>query len=126
MFKLQKQLADLMAQSKQANTVEGQELYKKLIEEEMNELFAEDAGTAEHFKELLDLLWVTIQLGNQCGYDLAYGMNLLVEEYQSKFMDSQGRYAPIFREDGKLLKGAGFKKVKKEQLEVGMYGLQGA
>lgn len=116
MYYMQNNLANLMRDSKQECNDAGRALYKTLIEEEKNELFAETPGTPEHFKELCDLLWVTIQLGNQCGYDLEAGMDALVEEYSSKFCDEFGNYAPKFREDGKLLKGAGFKKADFSEL----------
>ena len=66
-------------------------------------------------KELCDLIWVCVQYANVCGYDLERGMNELVSEYSSKFYDSEGNYNPQFREDGKLLKGTGFKKANFEQ-----------
>lgn len=92
-----------------------QKLYREFITEEYNELLAEKPCTANDFKELCDLLWVCIQYANACGYDLEKGMNELVTEYSSKFYDSEGNYNPQFREDGKLLKGTGFKKANFDQ-----------
>ena len=86
------------------------DIYTSLIEEEFKEFMSEKDGTPEQFKELCDLLWVCIQKANKQGYDLAAGMKALVEEYCSKFYTKDGKYEPIFREDGKLLKNTGFKK----------------
>lgn len=88
------------------------ELYKSLCEEEYNE-FKEAVikeGEAEQFKELCDTLWVLIQYANCRGWDLSIGMKALIEEYTSKFYTSEGKYQPLYREDGKLLKNTGFKK----------------
>ena len=108
---LQERLAKLMfLETKQAKTYENAELYRELINEEMQEFIVESNGTPEQFKELCDLLWVIVQFANQMGYHLESGMQALVEEYRSKFYTVDGRYQPLFREDGKLLKNTGFKK----------------
>ena len=108
---LQDVLAKLMfLETKQAKTYENAELYRKLINEEMQEFLVEPNGTPEQFKELCDLLWVIVQFANQMGYHLESGMQALVEEYRSKFYTADGWYQPLFREDGKLLKNTGFKK----------------
>ena len=108
---LQERLAKLMfLETKQAKTYENAELYRELINEEMQEFIVEPNGTPEQFKELCDLLWVIVQFANQMGYHLESGMQALVEEYRSKFYTVDGRYQPLFREDGKLLKNTGFKK----------------
>ena len=97
------------------NTRDLRSLYIEWINEEHKELLAEKPSTPNDMKELCDLLWVCIQYANACGYDLEKGMNELVSEYSSKFYDSEGSYNPQFREDGKLLKGTGFKKANFEQ-----------
>ena len=108
---LQERLAKLMfLETKQAKTYENAELYRELINEEMQEFIVEPNGTPEQFKELCDLLWVIVQFANQMGYHLESGMQALVEEYRSKFYTADGWYQPLFREDGKLLKNTGFKK----------------
>ena len=108
---LQDVLAKLMfLETKQAKTYDNAELYRKLINEEMQEFIVEPNGTPEQFKELCDLLWVIVQFANQMGYHLESGMQALVEEYRSKFYTADGWYQPLFREDGKLLKNTGFKK----------------
>lgn len=85
-------------------------LYDTCIDEEYEELQAEQFNTPEDMKELCDLIWVCIQYANACGYDLEAGFKELIAEYTSKFYDAHGNYNPTFRADGKLLKGAGFKK----------------
>lgn len=90
-------------------------LYSKCIAEEFKEFLGERSGTPNEMKELCDLIWVCVQYANAWGYDLEAGMNELLKEYSSKFYDSEGNYNPQFREDGKLLKGTGFKKANFEQ-----------
>lgn len=90
-------------------------LYVKCIAEEFKEFVQETPNTPNDMKELCDLIWVCVQYANACGYDLEAGMNELLKEYSSKFYDSEGNYNPQFREDGKLLKGTGFKKANFEQ-----------
>lgn len=90
-------------------------LYIKCIAEEFKEFVQEDVDTPNDMKELCDLIWVCVQYANACDYDLEAGMNELLKEYSSKFYDSEGNYNPQFREDGKLLKGTGFKKANFEQ-----------
>lgn len=85
-------------------------IYRKCISEEFNELLDEDSNTHEDFKELCDLIWVCVQYANACGYDIEAGMNELIKEYSSKLWDDEGNFCATYREDGKLLKGAGFKK----------------
>lgn len=105
----------LVATHEKQNTRDLRSLYIEWINEEHKELLAEKPSTPNDMKELCDLLWVCIQYANACGYDLEKGMNELVSEYSSKFYDSEGNYNPQFREDGKLLKGTGFKKANFEQ-----------
>lgn len=105
----------LVATHENRNNRDLRSLYIEWINEEHKELLAEKPSTPNDMKELCDLLWVCIQYANACGYDLEKGMNELVSEYSSKFYDSEGNYNPQFREDGKLLKGTGFKKANFEQ-----------
>lgn len=92
-----------------------QKLYREFITEEYKELLAEKPCTANDFKELCDLIWVCIQYANVCGYDLIGGMKELIKEYSSKLWDDEGNFCATFREDGKLLKGTGFKKANFDQ-----------
>jgi len=92
------------------------DMYTSWIEEEFKEFMAEKDGTSDQFKELCDLIWVCIQKANKQGYDLDKGMQALVDEYCSKFYTKEGKYEPIYREDGKLLKNTGFKKADFKKL----------
>lgn len=91
-------------------------VYRKCISEEFNELLDEDSNTHEDFKELCDLIWVCVQYANACDYDIEAGMNELIKEYSSKLWDDEGNFCATYREDGKLLKGAHFKKANFEKL----------
>lgn len=116
MGNVQSALNDLLvATHENRNTRDLRSLYIEWINEEHKELLAEKPSTPNDMKELCDLIWVCVQYANVCGYDLEKGMNELVSEYSSKFYDSEGNYNPQFREDGKLLKGTGFKKANFEQ-----------
>lgn len=107
---LQKTLNQLFKISHSNQQKNLKELYDTCIKEEYTELQAEESDTPEDMKELCDLIWVCIQYANACGYDLEAGFKELLSEYTSKFYDAHGNYNPTFRADGKLLKGAGFKK----------------
>lgn len=85
-------------------------LYRDLITEEYSEFIVEKDPVAKQ-KELCDLLWVAIQYANAQGWDLDKSMSLLVQEYRSKFYTKDGKFEPMYREDGKLLKNTGFKKL---------------
>lgn len=117
MKELQQTLAELMfVKTKQERSHDNRELYLRLIDEEYEELSAESQGTVGEYKELCDLIWVIIQYANQVGFDLDKGMKELIKEYNSKFYTADGEYKPTFREDGKLLKGTGFKKADFKEL----------
>lgn len=97
-------------------------LYQDLITEEYCEFITEKDITNKQ-KELCDLLWVAIQYANAQGWDLDKSMSLLVQEYKSKFLDENGNIHPIYREDGKLLKNKGFKKLDLNELaKCKLYG----
>lgn len=97
-------------------------LYQDLITEEYCEFIVEK-DLNNKFKEGLDLIWVITQYANAQGWDLDKGMNLLVQEYKSKFLDENGNIHPIYREDGKLLKNKGFKKLDLNELaKCKLYG----
>ena len=87
----------------------------RLIEEEAAE-FSEAAGECfadpenidrrtELLKELSDLVFVCYQFAAALNLDLDKAMNLVFESNMSK-LDEQGK--PIFRADGKVLKGPNY------------------
>lgn len=110
MKSVQMALAELLAVTEE-RMPDKKDGYTKYIQEEFNEFIAEKDGTPEQAKELGDLLWVVIQKANKQGYDLGKILQMLVDEYSSKFYDENGKFNPIYREDGKLLKNKGFKKL---------------
>lgn len=93
----------------------GSKCYTELIREEFDEWLVEYPGTAEDFKEISDLIWVCIMYCIEQGYPIIEGMEELTREFKSKFYDENGKYNPVFRSDGKLLKGKGFKKANFDQ-----------
>lgn len=111
---------DELLQITEEQMPEKKDMYTKYIEEEFKEFMAEKDGTPEQFKELCDLIWVCIQKANKQGYSLRKGMQALVDEYCSKFYNAEGKYEPIYREDGKLLKNTGFKKADFSKLYKGV------
>ena len=118
MKNIQSQLYDLFCLTHGKQNMSKEQLcklYQDLITEEYCEFITEKDPVAKH-KELDDLLWVTIQYANAQGWDLNKSMSLLVQEYKSKFLDENGLINPIYREDGKLLKNKGFKKLDLNEL----------
>ena len=118
MKNIQSQLYDLFCLTHDKQNMSKEQLcklYQDLITEEYCEFITEKDLVAKH-KELDDLLWVTIQYANAQGWDLNKSMSLLVQEYKSKFLDENGLINPIYREDGKLLKNKGFKKLDLNEL----------
>lgn len=107
---IQSGLYTLLEATEQGKVKEIPDNYSTYIEEEFKEFMAEKDGTPEQFKELCDLMWVCIQKANKQGYNLSKGMAALVDEYLSKFYTEDGKYQPIYRADGKLMKNTGFKK----------------
>lgn len=90
-------------------------LYQDLITEEYSEFIVEKDPVAKQ-KEAADLCWVLIQYCNAQGWDLYKSMSLLIQEYRSKFYTKDGKFEPKYREDGKLLKNTGFKKLDLQEL----------
>lgn len=85
-------------------------LYETMVNEEYKEWLAEEPKTPNDFKELCDTIWCCIMYAIEQGYPLDKGMGELIREYMSKFTNEKGEYDPQYRDDGKLLKGKGFKK----------------
>jgi predicted HAD superfamily Cof-like phosphohydrolase len=91
------------------------DMQARLIKEESNEFlvaaeecFADPENPAareEVVKELSDLVFVCYQFAATYGIDLDKAMTLVFESNLSK-LDEQGK--PIYREDGKVLKGPNY------------------
>ena len=94
---------------------------KNLIIEEFKEFLEADALMfrdnkelhAACLKELADLVYVCYQYAENMGWDLDKAMNKIHESNMSK-LDEYGK--PIFREDGKVLKGPRYKPPNLEDL----------
>tara|TARA_R100001443_G_scaffold53551_1_gene65174 strand:- start:37 stop:411 length:375 start_codon:yes stop_codon:yes gene_type:complete len=83
------------------------EEFKEFIEAE-GMLFREsDRFKEECLKELADLVYVCYQYAANMGWDLDRALELIHKSNLSK-LDENGQ--PIYREDGKILKGPNYKK----------------
>ena len=83
------------------------EEYQEFIEAE-GILFSEaDKFKEECLKELADLVYVCYQYAANMGWDLDRALELIHQSNLSK-LDADGK--PIYREDGKILKGPNYKK----------------
>ena len=90
---------------------------RRLVVEEANEFleaadqcFADpenDKRRAELLKELADVVFVCYQFAATYGLDLDEAMERIYQSNMSK-LDEQGK--PIYREDGKVLKGPNYKE----------------
>ena len=106
---------------KNSRTVATRTRQKNLIIEEFKE-FLEAEGMlfrdnpkihAECLKELADLVYVCYQFAANMGWDLDKAMDKVHESNMSK-LDEYGK--PIFREDGKVLKGPNYSPPNLEEL----------
>ena len=74
-------------------------------------------SSSEHqencLKELADLVYVCYQYAENMGWDLDEAMHRVHESNMSK-LDEEGN--PIYREDGKVLKGPNYKPPNLEDL----------
>ena len=94
---------------------------KNLIVEEFKEFLEAEGGLfrenshikAGALKELADLVYVCYQYAANMGWDLDEAMHRVHESNMSK-LDEYGR--PIYREDGKVLKGPNYKPPNLEDL----------
>ena len=86
----------------------------KLIVEEFKEFLEADGFLFRHgqnvqeetLKELADLVYVCYQYAENMGWNLDEALNLVHLSNMSK-LDEDGK--PIYREDGKVLKGPNYK-----------------
>jgi len=88
-------------------------MQKNLIVEEFKEFLAEENHLyrnsiqihADCLKELADLVYVCYQYAENLGWDLDEAMDRVHQSNMSK-LDADGN--PIYREDGKVLKGENY------------------
>lgn len=105
----------LLSQAKQfrdaysiPNSPNGNLTQKSLIDEEWSEFHEAFHLKDEHeqLKELCDLVYVCYQFAANKGWDLDEAMDRVHKSNMSK-LDDNGQ--PIYREDGKVLKGPNYK-----------------
>ena len=84
------------------------EMYLRLIEEELDELFAAVRGGSrvEAFDAVIDLMVVTIGYGFSRGFPVDAGWSEVIRSNMSKVDPKTGEVRR--REDGKVLKGPGY------------------
>lgn len=87
-------------------------LSAKLMEEEFRE-WQESSTNEEELKELADLIYVCFHRAEMKGWDLMEALRRVHQSNMSK-LDLNGQ--PIFREDGKILKGANYEPPNLEDL----------
>ena len=89
------------------------EEFKEFLEAE-SALFRENPSVkADALKELADLVYVCYQYAANMRWDLDEAMHRVHESNMSK-LDEDGK--PIYREDGKVLKGPNYKPPNLEDL----------
>ena len=91
-----------------ANSSSGTLTQKSLIDEEWSEFHEAFHLKDEHeqLKELCDLVYVCYQFAANKGWDLDEAMDRVHKSNMSK-LDENGQ--PIYRQDGKVLKGPNYK-----------------
>lgn len=82
------------------------ELYLKLVNEEILELNC-TLTPEEELDAICDSMWVLIGVALSRGYDIIGAMGEVARSNMSK-LDENGK--PIFRDDGKILKGPNYFK----------------
>lgn len=94
------------------------QLRRKLIEEELNEFLqaVEEGDLYNAAKELGDLSWVVQGTAVEMGIDLDWVVEAVFESNMSKLGDDG---LPVYREDGKVLKGPNY--VEPDMAQV-LYG----
>ena len=81
------------------------EEFKEFLEAEQQLIMGLTVNSAECLKELADLVYVCYQYAANLGWDLDTALDRVHESNMSK-LDNNGN--PIYREDGKVLKGPNY------------------
>ena len=89
------------------------EEFKEFLEAEGTLYLSNPANKASCLKELADLVYVCYQYAENMGWDLDEAMHRVHESNMSK-LDDNGD--PIYRQDGKVLKGPNYKPPTLEDL----------
>ena len=100
-----------MARSRQKNLIV--EEFKEFLEAEGMLYLSSSENKANCLKELADLVYVCYQYAANLEWDLDEAMHRVHESNMSK-LDEYGK--PIYREDGKVLKGPNYKPPNLEDL----------
>jgi NTP pyrophosphatase (non-canonical NTP hydrolase) len=82
------------------------EEFKEFLEAEQQLIMGLTINSAECLKELADLVYVCYQYAANLGWDLDEALDRVHKSNMSK-LDNNGN--PIYREDGKVLKGPNYK-----------------
>ena len=82
------------------------EEFKEFLDAENQLLLGFTVNAAECLKELADLVYVAYQYAENLGWDLDTALDRVHESNLSK-LGEDGK--PIYREDGKVLKGPNYK-----------------
>jgi len=81
------------------------EEFKEFLDAENQLIMGLTVNAADCLKELADLVYVCYQYAENLGWDLDEALNRVHQSNMSK-LDNNGN--PIFREDGKVLKGPNY------------------
>ena len=81
------------------------EEFKEFLDAENQLIMGLTVNAADCLKELADLVYVCYQYAENLGWDLDEALNRVHQSNMSK-LDNNGE--PIFREDGKVLKGPNY------------------
>ena len=81
------------------------EEFKEFLDAENQLLLGFTVNATDCLKELADLVYVCYQYAENLGWDLDEALNRVHQSNMSK-LDNNGN--PIFREDGKVLKGPNY------------------
>ena len=81
------------------------EEFKEFIESDYNDGYDGHSKSADCLKELADLVYVAAQYAENMDWDLEQALRRVHKSNMSK-LDDDGK--PIYREDGKVLKGPNY------------------
>ena len=101
----------LPARTRQRNLIT--EEFKEFLEAEALLYLTSSKPKEDCLKELADLVYVCYQYASNMGWNLDEAMHRVHESNMSK-LDNEGN--PIYREDGKVLKGPNYKPPNLEDL----------
>ena len=105
------QSPSVQVRSRQRNLIT--EEFKEFLEAEAQLYLTSAKVKQDCLKELADLVYVCYQYAVNMGWDLDKAMQRVHESNMSK-LDDEGK--PIYREDGKVLKGPNYKPPNLEDL----------